>query len=123
MMLRAKGIRRIAVSGSVSVVRQLRDAGLLDELLLFVHTATAGMGLRLFDDGAPARHLKLLSAQLFRQVWCPVTSSTRRIRSRPHRRRRELRRSFAPKSSTSRPLLSPISTTGLRKGVVDQGLS
>lgn len=59
-------IRRIALSGSVSVVRQLLDAGLLDELHLFVHPATAGTGLRLFDDGAPPRHLKLISAQPFR---------------------------------------------------------
>jgi len=58
-------IRRIALSGSVSVVRQLLDAELLDELHLFVHPATAGSGLQLFDDGVP-RHLKLLSAQPFR---------------------------------------------------------
>ena len=51
-------IRRIALSGSVSVVRQLLDAGLLDELHLFVHPATAGTGMRLFDEGAPPRHLK-----------------------------------------------------------------
>ena len=44
----------------MSVVRQLLDAGLLDELHLFVHPATAGSGLRLFDEGAPARHLKLV---------------------------------------------------------------
>ena len=59
-------IRRIALSGSVSVVRQLLDAGLLDELHLFVHPATAGSGLRLFDDGAPVRHLRLLSATPFK---------------------------------------------------------
>ncbi|MET0325891.1 MAG: dihydrofolate reductase family protein [Ilumatobacteraceae bacterium] len=59
-------IRRLALSGSVSVVRQLLDAGLLDELHLFVHPATAGSGLRLFDEGAPARHLRLLSCQAFR---------------------------------------------------------
>jgi dihydrofolate reductase len=58
-------IRRIALSGSVSVVRQLLDAGLLDELHLFVHPATAGSGLKLFDDGGPARHLKLISSQPF----------------------------------------------------------
>jgi dihydrofolate reductase len=58
-------IRRIALSGSISVVRQLLDAGLLDELHLFVHPATAGSGLRLFDDGGPARHLRLISAQPF----------------------------------------------------------
>src|SRR6476659_4991815 len=58
-------IRRIALSGSVSIVRQLLDADLLDELHLFVHPATAGEGLRLFEDGAPERHLKLLSARPF----------------------------------------------------------
>jgi dihydrofolate reductase len=59
-------IRRIALSGSVSIVRQLLDAGLLDELHLFVHPATAGSGLRLFEEGGPARHLKLSSSQPFR---------------------------------------------------------
>jgi dihydrofolate reductase len=59
-------IRRVALSGSVSVVRQLLDAGLLDELHLFVHPATAGSGIRLFEDGGPGRHFKLLSAQPFR---------------------------------------------------------
>ena len=58
-------IRRIALSGSVSVVRQLLDAGLLDELHLFVHPATAGSGLRLFEEGGPARHLTLVSSQPF----------------------------------------------------------
>jgi dihydrofolate reductase len=58
-------IRRIALSGSVSVVRQLLDAGLLDELHLFVHPAAAGSSLRLFEERGPARHLKLISAQPF----------------------------------------------------------
>jgi len=58
-------IQRIAISGCVSIVRQLLDAGLLDELHLFVHPATAGSGLRLFDEGAPARNLKLISATPF----------------------------------------------------------
>jgi dihydrofolate reductase len=58
-------IRRIALSGSTSVVRQLLDAGLLDELNLFVHPATAGTGLRLFADGDPPRHLTLLRSQAF----------------------------------------------------------
>jgi len=58
-------IERVALSGSVSVVRQLLDAGLLDELHLFVHPATAGSGLRLFEEGGPGRHLTLISAQPF----------------------------------------------------------
>jgi len=59
-------IRRIALSGSVSVVRQLLDASLVDELHLFVHPATAGSGLRLFEEAGPSRNLKLLSAEPFR---------------------------------------------------------
>ncbi len=58
-------IRRIALSGSVSVVRQLLDAALLDELHLFVHPATAGSGLRLFGEDGPARRFKLISSQSF----------------------------------------------------------
>jgi dihydrofolate reductase len=58
-------IRKIAVSGSVSVVRQLLAAGLLDELHLFVHPALAGSGLRLFPDKAPEQPLRLLSSQPF----------------------------------------------------------
>ncbi|PUB29900.1 RibD domain-containing protein [Promicromonospora sp. AC04] len=50
----------------MSVVRQLLDAGLLDELHLFVHPATAGGGLRLFRDGDPERPMKLVSATPFK---------------------------------------------------------
>ena len=60
------GVDRIVLSGSVSIVRQLLDAGLLDELHLFIHPVTAGTGLRLFEDGAPERPLRLLSARPFR---------------------------------------------------------
>src|SRR5947208_5854423 len=56
-------IGQIALSGSVSVVRQLLDAGLLDELHLFVHPAAARSGLKLFEEGGPARHLRLLSSR------------------------------------------------------------
>jgi dihydrofolate reductase len=62
---RDPAVERIALSGSVSIVRQLLDAGLLDELNLFVHPATAGSGLRLFEEHGPSRHLKLLSVQPF----------------------------------------------------------
>jgi dihydrofolate reductase len=58
-------IRRISLSGSVSIVRQLLDAGLLDELHLFVHPAAAGSGLKLFEQGGPVRYLKLISSQPF----------------------------------------------------------
>jgi dihydrofolate reductase len=58
-------IRKIALSGSVSLVRQLLTAGLLDELHLFVHPALAGSGLRLFQDGVPGQPLRMLSSEPF----------------------------------------------------------
>jgi dihydrofolate reductase len=58
-------VERIVLSGSTSVVRELLDAGLLDELHLFVHPATAGEGLKLFADGAPPLSLKLQSSTAF----------------------------------------------------------
>jgi len=54
----------IGMSGSVSVVRQLLAAGLLDELHLLVHPIVVGKGMRLFDDGESIP-LKLLSSQTF----------------------------------------------------------
>src|SRR4029453_13704745 len=41
----------IGMSGSISIVRQLLDAGLLDELHLLVHPIVVGKGMRLFDEG------------------------------------------------------------------------
>ena len=41
----------IGMSGSVSVVRQLLAAGLLDELHLLVHPIAVRKGMRLFDEG------------------------------------------------------------------------
>lgn len=58
-------IRQIAISGSVSVVRQLLAAGLLDELHLFLHPALAGSGLRLFPDDAEGMPLRLVSSEPF----------------------------------------------------------
>lgn len=55
----------IAISGSVSVVRQLLAAGLLDELELFVDPIVLGAGMRLFDDDATRRPLQLRSSETF----------------------------------------------------------
>jgi dihydrofolate reductase len=55
----------IAMSGSVSVVRQLLAAGLLDELHLLVHPIAIRQGMRLFDEGGQAIPLTLLSAETF----------------------------------------------------------
>jgi dihydrofolate reductase len=59
------GDGRIAISGSVSVVRQLLAAGLLDELRLLMHPIAVRKGMRLFDEGEPPIPLKLLSSQTF----------------------------------------------------------
>jgi dihydrofolate reductase len=58
-------IGRIALSGSVSVVRQLLAAGLLDEPHLFVHPVVAGTGLRLFEEDGLQIPLRLLSSRPF----------------------------------------------------------
>jgi len=55
----------IALSGSVSVVRQLLAAGLLDELHLLVHPIAVRKGMRLFDEGETPIPLKLISSETF----------------------------------------------------------
>ncbi|MFJ9766293.1 dihydrofolate reductase family protein [Streptomyces erythrochromogenes] len=54
------------ISGSVSVVRQLLAAGLLDELNLLLHPIAVRGGLRLFEPDAAPVPLELLSAETFR---------------------------------------------------------
>jgi dihydrofolate reductase len=55
----------IGMSGSVSVVRQLLAAGLLDELHLLVHPIAVRKGMRLFDEAETPMPLTLLSSQTF----------------------------------------------------------
>ena len=55
----------IGMSGSVSVVRQLLAAGLLDELHLLVHPIAVRKGMRLFDEGESPVRLRLLSSEAF----------------------------------------------------------
>ncbi|HWN21030.1 MAG TPA: dihydrofolate reductase family protein [Gaiellaceae bacterium] len=57
--------RNIGLSGSVSVVRQLLAAGLLDELHLLVHPIAVRKGMRLFDDGETPIPLRLISSETF----------------------------------------------------------
>jgi dihydrofolate reductase len=56
----------IAMSGSVSVVRQLLDAGLLDELHLLMHPIAVRKGMRLFDDSDTTLPLTLSKAETFK---------------------------------------------------------
>jgi dihydrofolate reductase len=50
----------IGMSGSISVVRQLLDAGLLDELHLLVHPIAVRKGMRLFGEGESPVPLTLI---------------------------------------------------------------
>ncbi|MBM7787682.1 dihydrofolate reductase family protein [Tenggerimyces flavus] len=54
----------ISMSGSVSIVRQLLEAGLIDELHLLVHPIAVRKGMRLFEDGKTIP-LKLLRSETF----------------------------------------------------------
>ena len=54
----------IGMSGSPSIVRQLLEATLLDELHLLVHPIAVRHGMQLFNAGAPIP-LKLLSSETF----------------------------------------------------------
>jgi dihydrofolate reductase len=56
----------IAMSGSVSIVRQLLAAGLVDELHLLVHPIALRKGMRLFDEGDTPIPLRLISSTTFR---------------------------------------------------------
>ena len=63
--LKKEGEGTIAMSGSVSVVRQLLAAGLLDELHLLVHPIAVRKGMRLFDEGETPVPLTLISSETF----------------------------------------------------------
>jgi dihydrofolate reductase len=70
----------IALSGSVSVVRQLLAAGLLDELHLLVHPIAVRKGMRLFDEGESSIPLRLISSETFETgvlnlVYAPAEST------------------------------------------------
>ncbi|MDT0164040.1 dihydrofolate reductase family protein [Actinotalea sp. AC32] len=58
------GVDKILVAGSISVVRQLLAARLLDELRLLVHPVAARQGERLFDEGE-VYPLRLVSSEAF----------------------------------------------------------
>jgi dihydrofolate reductase len=63
---REPGDSNIALSGSVSVVRQLLAAGLLDELHLLVHPIAVRKGMKLFDEGESPITLTLIKSETFK---------------------------------------------------------
>lgn len=54
----------IAVCGSISVVRQLIFAGVLDTLTLMIHPVVAGAGRHLFEPTDPATRLELVDSEI-----------------------------------------------------------
>lgn len=71
------GINKVLVAGSLSVVRQLLAAGLLDELRLLVHPVAARHGESLFGGADEPQPLKLLRSAVFptgvvRLVYAPA---------------------------------------------------
>ncbi|RMI09494.1 dihydrofolate reductase family protein [Cellulomonas triticagri] len=70
-------VGKVLVAGSLSVVRQLLAAGVLDELRLLVHPVAARAGERLFDEGATRYPMRLLRSEAFgtgvlRLVYAPA---------------------------------------------------
>ena len=59
------GVNKVLVAGSISVVRQLLAAGLLDELRLLVHPVAARHGESLFGDADQPQPLKLIRSAIF----------------------------------------------------------
>jgi dihydrofolate reductase len=64
--LKAEEGKNITVTGSVSVIRALLAAGLLDELRLLVHPIILGSGKRLYGEGEGPYPLKLISSETFK---------------------------------------------------------
>ncbi|MFI6584491.1 dihydrofolate reductase family protein [Embleya sp. NPDC050493] len=56
----------ISLSGSISIVRRLLVAGLLDELHLLLHPIVVGKGMRLFEEAESTLALTLISSRTFR---------------------------------------------------------
>ena len=55
----------IGVTGSITLCHALIEAGLVDELRLFVYPVVQGRGRRLFPDGHEVPRLELLEAKRF----------------------------------------------------------
>ncbi|WP_026549237.1 dihydrofolate reductase family protein [Arthrobacter sp. Br18] len=70
--------RNISVCGSISVVRQLLFADLLDSLMLMVHPVIAGSGRRLFEAGDPVTRLTLQDSTITSKGNAILTYGVRR---------------------------------------------
>ncbi len=71
------GVTGVLIPGSISIVRQLLAANLVDELRLLVHPVAARKGRKLFDDGETPYHLRVTATEVFptgviRVIYAPV---------------------------------------------------
>ncbi len=64
--LRSRPGNDLGVTGSISVVRQLMEARLVDEYRLFLYPIVIGHGKRLFVEGADVPKLRLIDVKPFR---------------------------------------------------------
>jgi len=55
----------LTMTGSVTLVRSLIEAGLLDELHLLLHPVVVGKGARLFEHPGTQRHLQLFDSKTY----------------------------------------------------------
>ena len=56
----------IVATGSISLVRELIAAGIVDEYRLFIYPVVLGHGKRLFDDATELPQLRLVESRSFR---------------------------------------------------------
>ncbi len=56
--------KNMGVAGSVTLVRSLLKAGLLDELIVMIHPVIVGYGQRLFQDGDALQRLTLVDSMI-----------------------------------------------------------
>jgi len=56
--------KNIGVAGSLTLVRSLLEAGLLDELSLAIHPVLPGKGKHLFRDGSDLKRLSLVGSTI-----------------------------------------------------------
>jgi dihydrofolate reductase len=64
--LREEEGAEVGVTGSISVCHQLLEAGLVDEIRLFLHPVVMGGGRQLFPDGMPSTDFELAESRPFR---------------------------------------------------------
>ena len=103
------GDGNIGMSGSVSVVRQLLAAGLLDELHLLVHPIAVRKGMRLFDEGEAPIPLQLISSADLRD-----RCAEPRLRPGRVRRQRRLRGRQGPPAPIRTVEVRPTLTSRAR---------